>query len=93
MNFRPLAPVTLSGLALFMLVSAFLGDNGLVKTYKLFLEKHRLMLGIQKLGEQNETLKQEIALLKNNDRHLKRKIKEELGMVEEKEIIYQFSEN
>ncbi len=90
---RPFAPATLSALAIFMLISSFLGERGLIKTYQLFLEKNRLIIGIQKVSGENEELKQEIALLKTNDRTLKRRIKAELNMVEDKEIIYLFSEN
>jgi cell division protein FtsB len=90
MNAKLLAPATLAGLAIFVFVSSFTGQQGLVKTYQLFLEKHRLIHSIQKLNSQNQTVKQEIALLKGNDHTLKRRIKEELNMVEEREIMYMF---
>lgn len=73
-----------------MLALALFGEKGVLRAYKLSQEKHALETEIQSLQENNEALREEINLLRNDLEYLEDVARRELGMVKDDELVYQF---
>jgi cell division protein FtsB len=75
--------VLLAGIALF-------GDNGVLRLIKSYNQKTDLQLKVEQLMAENQQLKQEIEALQKDYSTIERIARQELGMVREDEIVYQF---
>jgi len=64
------------------------GDQGFLKYHQLKKEKERILKRIEKLKAENQTLTDEIELLKNNYRYIEKVAREEHRMAKEGEKIY-----
>jgi cell division protein FtsL len=80
-------------LVLLLVGVALFGERGIVYQIKLYRQTQALKAQIAELESQNEKLRKEIRSLTDpNDRRAVEKIaREELGMVAEDEIVYQFA--
>ncbi|MFB3924676.1 MAG: septum formation initiator family protein [Syntrophales bacterium] len=80
-------------LVIFLLIMGFLivfGDNGLIDNFVL-KEKHSILRDANmQLVKENNKLKQEIALLKSNPKHIEATARNDLGMVKKGDIVYKF---
>lgn len=84
--------LTLGGLFLFYLVvSFFLGEQGVLKDIKLRREKAALEQDIAEIQAKNEKLKAEVEALKTDPEHIE-KLAREQGLVKKGEIIYQYED-
>ncbi len=78
-------------LSLIILLILF-GDKGLIDYCKL-KEKLSSIRGVNSLIiNENKALKEEIVLLRSDSRYIEMVARRELGMVNEKDIVYQFVE-
>ncbi len=86
LNLWPLALVALIlGFALF-------GDRGILHMLKLSGQKAGLTQKLAELKAQNEELRIEIALLRNDPLYIERIARIELGMVRDDELVFQFTD-
>ncbi len=78
-------------LILFLLLMGFLivfGNNGLVDNYILKEKMKILREENAQITKENDDLKREIALLKNNPRYIENTARKELGMVKKGDTVY-----
>ena len=76
---------------LFIVVSiTILGSGGVLHIYKLYQEKREIDVDNQKLKEKNARLRKEVEALTSDLAYLERIARQELGMVKEGELVYQF---
>jgi len=78
------------GFTLFILVYSCFGDRGLMKALSLKKELKEIEGNNQELREGNDTLKDYIYLLKNDEKYIEKVAREELGLVKDEELIYLF---
>jgi len=86
MRYLVLAGALVGGMMLFTVLS----DQGLLGLYRLEQEKARLELRLAQLQAENERLRAEIERLKNDPAYLEKVAREELGMVQQDELVFQF---
>ncbi len=77
------------GLAFILFFTVF-GERGLLRINDLKRERSLIEEKSAELRAGNEKLRQEIALLHSDRRHLERIARNDLGLVKPNEIIYQF---
>jgi cell division protein FtsB len=82
--------LVLSLFILTMLLSTLFGKKGLISIYHLNQEREQLIVSNEKLGEENRKLEHKIRLLREDPRYIEKIAREELGLVKEREIVYQF---
>lgn len=75
-----------------VVIFAIFGNQGLIKLYKVSIEKEKIALQNRVISEENQRLKEEIEMLKTDNRYLERIAREELGMIGRNETVYQFEE-
>ena len=85
-NLWPLALVAV------ILGFAFFGDRGILHMLKLTNQKAALEDTLDALKVQNETLRIEIASLRNDRRYIEKVARTELGMVRDDELVFQFAD-
>ena len=66
------------------------GDRGALHLWRLRAEKARLDEANYRLQKENETLRQRISKLRNDDFYLEKMAREELNLVRPGEVIYRF---
>jgi cell division protein FtsB len=66
------------------------GDRGVLHLSRLRAEKTRLDEANYRLQKENETLRQRISKLRNDDFYLEKMAREELNLVRPGEVIYRF---
>ncbi len=75
---------------LFVIIISLAGDNGVLELYRRKLIYQHLEDEISKLLQENERLKKEIILLKEDLFTIEKIAREELGLVKPGEIVYLF---
>ena len=76
----------------FILIMALItiyGDRGLIHLNRLNQELKIIELDNEKIKKENQILKKEIFLLKNNHEYLEETIRKEVGLVHKDEMVYQ----
>ena len=66
------------------------GKKGLIAVYHLNQECKQLIFANEELKEQNRKLEHEVRLLRSNHQYIEKIAREELGLVKNREIVYQF---
>ncbi len=84
--------VSVLGIAALAIVSSFIGDGGVTVIYQQSRHKKLLAAGIQREEARRETLLARIEGLKHDPLEVERMAREELGLVRESEIVYDFRE-
>lgn len=82
-----------TGVIVFILVSSFMGERGLMSVFSLKNELKEMKNYSQILRKENGRLKDYIYLLKNDQRYIEKIAREELGLVRTGELIYLFENN
>ncbi len=75
-------------LILFLQYNVWYGENGKQKTNRLQITIDQQQKQNQLLSHQNQELKKEIYLLRNNPEVLEEKAREQLGLIKKDEIFY-----
>ena len=73
-----------------MLILTTFGQRGITRIYRLSKERSQIVTFNEKLREENQNLKDEIYSLKRDKTYVEEIARQELGLVKEDEIIYQF---
>jgi cell division protein FtsB len=79
------------GIVAVMFVFALSGDRGILHIFKLKRQQADLRQQLSQAEEVNTGLRQEIASLSTDRRHLERMARSQLGMVRDDEVVYQFA--
>ena len=79
------------GVIVVMFSLALFGNRGILHIFKQKRHQADLQQQLAQVEEVNAGLRQEIASLSSDRRHLERMARSQLGMVREDEIVYQFS--
>lgn len=80
-------------LSLFVVILFFItifGERGLIRLYKLSRERDSILEYKKKIETENASLRNEIDLLKNDDKYIEVVARKELGMIGKNELVYQF---
>lgn len=80
-------------LPLFVVILFFItifGERGLIRLYKLSRERDSILEYKKKIETENASLRNEIDLLKNDDKYIEVVARKELGMIGKNELVYQF---
>ncbi len=80
-------------LSLFVAIVGLLtifGDRGLIRVYKLSKERDSIKNYNEKIKAENTAMKEEMELLKNDDKYIELIARKELGMIGRNELVYQF---
>lgn len=85
MRWWPLAVVA------FIFVFALFGDRGILHLFRLKQQEAMLQEQLSQVETVNNGLRQEIASLSADRRHLERLAREQLGMVRQDELVFQFA--
>jgi cell division protein FtsB len=83
-------PWLLAAIVIITVVAASTGDHGLVRLYSLRAEHARIVSRSAEIDSDNERLRAEVRLLREDRRAIERIAREELGMARPGERIYQF---
>lgn len=75
---------------LLLLALALLGDKGILRAVRLSREKASLQEEVRRLEEANAALRREIEALRSDRKYLESLARQELGMVRDDELVYQF---
>ncbi len=90
-----MTPKGLLRLAVYFVIAVVVGlvfFNEISKVYFLKNENKRVEKRIEDIKAQNETYRQEINAIKQDQRYLEKILREELGMIKDKEKIFRFKE-
>jgi cell division protein FtsB len=79
------------GIVVVVLTFALFGDRGILHLYQQKRQQADLQQQLAEVEEVNAGLRQEIASLSADRRHLERLARSQLGMVREDEVVYQFA--
>jgi cell division protein FtsB len=79
------------GIVVVVSTFALFGDRGILHIYKQKRHQAELQQQLAEVDEINAGLRQEIAVLSSDRRHLERLARSQLGMVREDEVVYQFA--
>jgi len=79
------------GLVVVVLAFALFGDRGILHIYQQKRHQAELQQQLAEVEAVNAGLRQEIAVLSADRRHLERLARSQLGMVREDEVVYQFA--
>jgi len=77
-------------LLVLLLGFALFGDKGVLRLVKAYQQKQQLQQQVEQLQQENQQLKAEIEALQHDPQTIERLARQELGMVREDEIVYQF---
>lgn len=89
---RPGKFIRLAMYSVIAVVVALVFFNEISKVYFLKNENKRIEKRIEDLEVQNRVYKEEIKALKQDERYIEKILREELGMIKEKEKIFRFKE-
>ena len=72
-----------------------IGQRGILRIHRLTKERNQIKVFNEKIREENLDIQEEISSLKNDRSYIEKIARQELGLVKEDEIVYQFrsSEN
>lgn len=85
--------VAAGGVAILLfLLSAVLGERGLVQLLRLQKEQRRLEETAFMLQQRNDRLRRRIERLESDDRYVERLARQRLGLVKQGEIIYRLGD-
>lgn len=73
-----------------VVLSTILGSGGVIHIYNLYQEKKQMAADNEKLREKNVQMRKEVEALSKNLAYLERISRQELGMVREGDLVYQF---
>jgi cell division protein FtsB len=79
------------GIVAVILGFALFGNRGILHIFKLKRQQADLQQQLSQVEAVNAGLRQEIASLSTDRRHLERMARSQLGMVRDDEVVYQFS--
>ncbi len=82
--------VVLLVLVFFVIFFSTVGQRGIVRVHRLTEETDQIKTLNEKIRQENRNLKEEIDLLKRDLKRIDKIARQELGLVKEDEIIYQF---
>jgi cell division protein FtsB len=80
----------LGGLILLLMGVTIIGERGAIHLWRLRGEKSRIDEQNYLLQKENETLRQRVSRIRNDNHYLEKLAREELNMVRPGEIIYRF---
>ena len=89
---RPQKFIRLAVYSVIAVVVALVFFNEISKVYFLKNENKRIEKRIEDLEEQNRAYREEIKSLKQDERYIEKILREELGMIKDKEKIFRFKE-
>lgn len=89
---RPQKFIRLAVYSVIAVVMALVFFNEISKVYFLKNENKRIEKRIEGLEEQNRAYREEIKALKQDERYIEKILREELGMIKDKEKIFRFKE-
>ena len=69
-----------------------LSKRGILKVYKMDLERQRYIDRIRALKKENKELMDEIRRLRKDPDYVERVARQELGLIKENEVIYRFTD-
>lgn len=89
---RPQKFIRLAVYSVIAVVVALIFFNEISKVYFLKNENKRIEKRIEDLEAQNSAYREEIKALKQDERYIEKILREELGMIKDKEKIFRFKE-
>jgi len=89
---RPERFIRLAVYSVVAVVVALMFFNEISKVYFLKNENKRIEKRIEDLEAQNSAYREEIKALKQDERYIEKILREELGMIKDKEKIFRFKE-
>ena len=89
---RPERFIRLAVYSVIAVVVALMFFNEISKVYFLKNENKRIEKKIEDLEAQNSAYREEIKALKQDERYIEKILREELGMIKDKEKIFRFKE-
>lgn len=89
---RPQKFIRLAVYSVIAVVVALVFFNEISKVYFLKSENKRIEKRIEGLEAQNRAYREEIKALKQDERYIEKILREELGMIKDKEKIFRFKE-
>jgi len=89
---RPERFIRLAVYSVVAVVVALMFFNEISKVYFLKNENKRIEKKIEDLEAQNSAYREEIKALKQDERYIEKILREELGMIKDKEKIFRFKE-
>lgn len=89
---KPEKFIRLAVYSVIAVVVALMFFNEISKVYFLKNENKRIEKRIEDLEAQNSAYKKEIRALKQDERYIEKILREDLGMIKEKEKIFRFKE-
>ena len=89
---RPQKFIRLAVYSVIGVVVALMFFNEISKVYFLKSENKRIEKRIEGLEAQNRAYREEIKALKQDERYIEKILREELGMIKDKEKIFRFKE-
>lgn len=89
---RPQRFIRLAVYSVIAVAVALMFFNEISKVYFLKNENRRIEKRIEGLEAQNKAYREEIKALKQDERYIEKILREELGMIKEKEKIFRFKE-
>lgn len=89
---RPQRFIKLAVYSVIAVAVALMFFNEISKVYFLKNENKRIEKRIEDLEAQNRAYREEIKALKQDERYLEKILREELGMIKDKEKIFRFKE-
>ena len=89
---KPEKFIRLAVYSVIAVVVALMFFNEISKVYFLKNENKRIEKRIEDLEAQNSAYKEEIRALKQDERYIEKILREELGMIKEKEKVFRFKE-
>lgn len=84
--------IRLAAYSVIAVVVALVFFNEISKVYFLESENKRIEKRIENLEAQNKAYRDEIKALKQDERYIEKVLREELGMIKDKEKIFRFKE-
>jgi len=87
-KFRP--PLWMGIVIVLLFALAFLGERGIMRTFRMLEYRAELQERIDQLEADNRELRHEIERLRNDYFYLEGLARKNLGMVKEDELVYQF---
>ena len=89
---KPQKFIRLAVYSVIAVVVALMFFNEISKVYFLKNENERIEKRIEDLEVQNRAYREEIKALKQDERYIEKILREDLGMIKEKEKIFRFKE-
>ncbi|OGQ33895.1 MAG: hypothetical protein A3F16_04665 [Deltaproteobacteria bacterium RIFCSPHIGHO2_12_FULL_43_9] len=85
--------ILLTLLIIAFVAGILLGDRGLMRLFAIHRDTERVEETILKLSEEKMSLEEQIKQLEKGGIHLERYAREQLGLIAEDEIVYEFRKN